>query len=86
MFRHVLNPAANSLFVQPGNNGDDLVPIAICCSLLDGGLAPSLSPPPPPSLHHCRPSLSAPATLMGSASRGGSTRRAATAVGFINMH
>lgn len=82
MFRHVLNPAANSLFVQPGNNRDDLVPIAICRSLLDGGLAPSLSSPD----HHCRPPLSGPATLMGSASQGGSTWCAATAVSFINMH
>lgn len=29
---------AGSLFVQQDNNRNDLVPIAICCSLLDAGL------------------------------------------------
>ncbi len=38
MFCHALNPTAHSLFVQQGNNRNDLVPIAICCSLLDAGL------------------------------------------------
>ena len=34
----LLNPTARSLFVQQGNNRNDLVPIAICCWLLDAGL------------------------------------------------
>lgn len=39
MFDHVFNPSHCLLFGQRGNNSDDLVPIAICSSLLDGGPA-----------------------------------------------
>lgn len=36
---YVFSRGRCSLFDQRGNNRDDLVPIAICRSLLDGGLA-----------------------------------------------
>lgn len=39
MLERVSNRSHCSLFVQRGNNCNDLVPIAICSSLLDGGPA-----------------------------------------------